>query len=87
MRITVTINGGPENVWHEWGLTCNPFPQLPAYEFVDANRRLRALDSDPLTSVEDIRRILEGCESEFIELCCRSFRPGERVQFDVTWPS
>jgi hypothetical protein len=86
MQIRVTLNGSPTNPWHQYGLKANPFPQIPKAEFRTANEMLQRLDSDPLTSTDDIRRILDGCDSEFVDLCCRVFKPGERISFDVTWP-
>ena len=86
MKIVVTLNGGPKNVWHTYGLRCNPFPQIGKFEFATANRMLRELDSDPLTGPEDIRRILKGCDHDFIELCCSQFKAGERIQFTISWP-
>lgn len=83
--ITVTLNGGPVNVWHQYGTRCNPFPQMARAEDSHANRLLQELDSEPLQSVQDIRRILHACSTEFVELCCQQFKPGERVQFQVWW--
>lgn len=86
IRVTVTLNGGPVNVHRQYGLTCNPFPAIPRYGFNAANRMLRDLDADPLTSTDDIKRILHGCDSEFVELCCKHFVPGQRISFDITFP-
>lgn len=86
MRINVTINGGPINVWHRYGLKCNPFPQLARYEYSVANRMLQELDSDPIESTDRIRTILSGCAPEFIEICCAEFKAGQRVSFHVAWP-
>ncbi len=86
MKIEVILNGGPVNVWHVYSLTCNPFPQIAKYEYQRANRMLQLLDSDPLASVEDVRRILEGSNPEFIDLCCQKFIPGARVKFTVEFP-
>lgn len=86
MKITVVLNGGPDNFYRHYGLTCNPFPAIPDARFETANRMLRELDSDPLAGVEDIRKILAGCDQEFIDLCCARFVPGQRVRFTVEWP-
>ena len=86
MRIKVTLNGGPVNVWHELGLRCNPFPQIAKHEFAAANRMLQELDADPLPDAAAVRRILTGCDPQFVDLCMRKFTPGERVAFVVTWP-
>lgn len=85
-QIRVTINGSNENPWHVYGLRCNPFPQLARAEFSHANRLLRLLDSDPITSADQIRAILRGCSDEFVDLCCSQFTPGQRVSFLVHWP-
>lgn len=86
MRVKITLNGGPINRYAHMGLTCNPFPAIPQAEFATANRMLRELDSDPLKSMDDIRRILKGCAEEFIDLCCEKFIPGQRVSFTVSFP-
>lgn len=86
MTITVILNGGPVNVWHIYGLKCNPFPQFARAEMAHANRMLQQLDSDPLTSTDDIRRILAGCDQDFIDGCCARFEFGRRVHFQVSWP-
>jgi hypothetical protein len=44
------------------------------------------LGGDPIPDVDYIRRHLEGWSDEFIELCCEQFKPGEYVEFLVTWP-
>lgn len=87
MRVEVTINGGPDNPWHVYGLTANPFPKIGRAEFGTANRMLRELDSDPITSQDQIRIILKGCDQEFIDRCVERYRPGERVSFIISWPS
>jgi hypothetical protein len=86
VTITVTLNGSDKNPWYMYGLTANPFPQIAKAEYTTADRMLRELDSDPLTSTDDIRRILKGCDEKFIELCCEKFVPGQRIKFQVNWP-
>lgn len=86
MKVLVVINGGPNNVHERYGLTANPFPAIPVAEFHTANRMLRELDADPLSSTDDVRRILSGCDQGFIDLCCQQFKIGERIRFSVTWP-
>lgn len=85
-RIKVTINGGATNRWHQYGLTANPFPQIGRAEASVANRMLRELDSDPITSTDQIRTILAGCDQGFIDLCCSQYKAGELVSFNVEWP-
>jgi hypothetical protein len=86
MVLKITLNGGPVNVWHNMGLTCNPFPHIARAESASANRMLQMLDSDPLQSTDDIRRILHGCTEEFIEVCCHQFVPGQRIAFTIEFP-
>lgn len=85
MTFTVTINGGPDNPWHAYGLRCNPFPRLGRYEHRGLERVLRELDGDPIPSQEALLKILEGCSEEFIDLCRTLFREGQRISFDVTF--
>lgn len=87
MKVRITLNGTDENPWHRYGLKCNPFPQIPKAEATEANRILQALDSEPIADVADLRRRLEGCTPEFIELCIAQFKPGERVRFVVEFPT
>jgi hypothetical protein len=86
MVITVTLNGTSENPYHKLGMRRNPFPQIARAEFNAADRMLAQLDAEPLNGPEDIRRILAGCDADFIELCCKQFKKGERVRFLVYWP-
>lgn len=86
IRATVTINGGPVNVWANMGLVANPFPAIPMAEYAEANRLLQRLDSDPIRSVKALRTILEGCSPEFIEGCVQRYRRGKRVRFVIEWP-
>lgn len=88
MKITVTINGTDTNRWHSYGLTCNPFPQIPIAgpDYNSANSILQKLDSDPIQSENELRAILEGCDKRFIELCCQYYKVGEVTSFGVSWP-
>lgn len=86
MTVHVVINGGPVNVHTALGLTCNPFPVIPEAEYAVANRMLRELDSDPLPDADSVRKILDGCDPDFVELCVKNFVPGRRIGFSVTWP-
>ena len=44
------------------------------------------LGGDPIPDEVYIRRRLEGWSTEFVDLCCAQFRPGESVEFDVALP-
>jgi TorA maturation chaperone TorD len=46
---------------------------------------LARLDGDPIPDTDYIRNHLRGWSPEFIELCCKQFRKGELVAFDVVW--
>lgn len=86
-RLTVRLNGTTSNKWVElYGLKHNPFPQIGKAELMPLERKLAALDGDPIKDEDDLRKRLEGCSEEFIEGCCRRFKPGERVEFDITFP-
>ena len=49
MKVTVILNGGPDNPWHAMGLRCNPFPQIAKHEFAAADRTGHARIYDPLS--------------------------------------
>ena len=86
VRLTVTLNGTDTNPWHRMGLRQNPFPQLGRAEYDAGERQINSLDGDPLTGEADIRRRLQGFDPEFIDLCVKCFKPGERVRFIVEFP-
>jgi hypothetical protein len=86
VKFRVALNGSATNPYLHLGLTSNPFPAIPDARFAGANEMLRQLDSEPLQSTDDIRRILKGCDQAFIDLCCSKFIPGIRVQFIVEFP-
>jgi hypothetical protein len=86
MRLIVALNGTSENPWHRIGLTQNPFPQIAKYEVAEACVRLQSLGGDPIPNVKYIRDKLKGFSEEFIDLCCKNYRPGEFVKFDVEFP-
>ena len=81
--LKVAINGTKSNKWHKLGVTQNPFPQLGRAEWDE--RKINSLDGDPVKDADDIRQRLTGMSAEFIELCCRMFKPGRRVAFVVYW--
>lgn len=86
MKVTVRINGTNENPWHKFHLTMNPFPQIAKFELHNHMMAINRLDGDPISSPEEIETILQqGFSKEFITLCKRQFRKGERVEFDVVW--
>lgn len=85
ISVTVTLNGGPTNPWGVFGLTANPFPQMPRFENASGNAVLQRLDSDPIPDVAALRAILKGCAPDFIALCEQHYVPGQRTRFTVTW--
>ena len=65
-------------------MTSNPFPQLARAQWTEGEMALNSLDGDPLKSKEDIVTRLTGKVSdELITLCCRLFKPGQRVHFEI----
>lgn len=86
MKLRVVLNGTDTNPHHKWGLTQNPFPQLGMAQHDAACLRLQSLGGDPIPNVEYIREKLKDYfTDEFIDLCCREFKPGEMVKFHVHW--
>lgn len=86
MRIQVELNGTSVNPFHALGLTQNPFPQIADYKMSSHLVHLQKLAADPIPDVEHIRRHLRGWSPEFIELCCKMFKPGEMVVFKIEFP-
>jgi hypothetical protein len=87
LSFTVRLIGTDRNPFHRWGLTQNPFPEIPNAEFQAGLMAINSLGGDPITGPDDIRRRLAGrCSAELIELCVARFRPGEHVEFAVTFP-
>jgi hypothetical protein len=85
-KLIVRLNGTNENPWHIYNLRCNPFPQIAKYEFMAGQIALNELDGDPLTGPDDIRaRLGNKVTDELIELCVQQFKPGERVEFEITF--
>ena len=86
-RFHVCLNGTNENPFHRYGLKCNPFPQVAKYELMPLNRLLNNLGAEPIKDETDLRRRLEGASQEFSDGCVARFRPGEMVEFEITFPS
>ncbi len=86
MKIKVVLNGTKENPYHKMGFTRNPFPQIAKAELMPAMDTLNKLAADPIPDVDYIRRTLKGWSPEFVELCCREFKPGTMVRFEITFP-
>lgn len=80
-RFKVRLNGTDENPWLKLGFTRNPFPQIGKAEFNVGEQIINGLDADPIKDIDDLRQRLKGCSDEFIELCIKNFKPGERVEF------
>jgi hypothetical protein len=86
VTMKIRINGTNENPWHRMGMKQNPFPQLGKAEYDRAEMMINSLDGDPIKGPEDIRERLKGFDPEFIEGCIKRYRPGERVEFTITFP-
>lgn len=86
VRITVRINGTDENPWGRYGLKVNPFPQTGIGELQAGEMALASLDGEPITSAADIRKRLKGFSDELVDLCIQQWMPGQRVEFDITFP-
>ena len=84
-RLVVELNGTDVNPYHRMGLTQNPFPQTGKMELDRDALRLQSLGGDPIADTDHIRRVLDGFSPEFVDLCCRKFKRGEYVTFEVTW--
>lgn len=85
-RFTVRLNGTKENPYLKLGLKRNPFPQVPRMEYMPLNNLLGKLAAEPIRDVQHLQELLKGATPEFIQGCCERFRPGEMVEFDITFP-
>lgn len=85
MKVTVKLNGTNANPYERLGLTRNPFPRIPKAEYAAANDLLARLEAEPIVDVTELRERLAGCSPEFIELCCKSYKPGQMTEFGIEW--
>lgn len=83
MKLQVALNGTDSNPFHKFGLSQNPFPQIAEYELTSRCLNLQKLGGDPIPDTDYIRKVLDGWSEEFIELCCKMFKKGEYVRFEV----
>lgn len=83
MKLQVCLNGTNANPFHKLGLSQNPFPQLAMHQ--RDSMALQKLGGAPIPDVQYIRDTLKGFTSEFVDLCCKQFKPGEYVRFYVTY--
>ncbi len=84
--LRVVLNGTSINPFLKYGLTMNPFPQIPKAELMQAMMQLNRLAADPIPMndyARYIREKLSGWSDEFIDLCISNFVPGERSTFTV----
>jgi hypothetical protein len=88
MEVIVVLNGTNQNPYERYGMRRNPFHAIPYADqrFAAANEILADLDANPIRNVEDLRRRLDGCTAEFIELCTGRYQRGKRVKFSVYFP-
>lgn len=47
---------------------------------------VQELGGSPIPDADYIRRHLQGFAPDFVELCVQNFRPGEMVEFTVSFP-
>lgn len=76
MNIEVVLNGTDENPFAQFGLKQNPFPQSVGAEFTAAVIRLQRLGGEPIPNTDYIRAILHDFNPEFVDLCCKLYKPG-----------
>jgi hypothetical protein len=82
----VCLNGLDFNPYTETlGLTANPFPQIPVYEYSRFVTIVQELGATPIPNTDYIRNHLRGFSEEFINLCCECFCKGEYIEFEVVW--
>ena len=89
MKVRVRLNGTDTNPYERLGLQANPFPAIPKAEYGYANSVLREMDAQPFPTWEAMEAFLRRHQTteEFIAVCKKEYRPGERVEFVVEWPS
>ncbi len=83
MKLLIELNGTNINPYHKLGLSQNPFPQIPKYEYVQSCLIIQELGGDPILDTNYIRQKLKGFSKEFIELCVNKFEKGKYVTFYV----
>lgn len=86
MVFQVVLNGTEINPYKSWGVTQNPFPQIPKAEYTKQILHLQALGGEPIPDTDYIRNHLKGWSKEFVDLCCERFEKGKMVKFDVAFP-
>jgi hypothetical protein len=83
--LSISINGTTDNPWHCYGLSRNPFPQLPHREWEEGQAALASLD-EPISSADEIVERLKGkVSAELVGLCISQYKPGQHVTFNVTF--
>lgn len=85
MKLSIALNGTDENPYHRMGLKQNPFPQLGMQEYDGICLHLQKLGADPIPDIDFIKNHLNGWSEEFIDLCCRMFKKGEMIEFEVSF--
>ena len=82
----MTLNGTDENPYLRLGLKANPFPQIPKAEASGANAILQDLDANPILNEADLRKRLQGCTPEFVNVCLQNYKKGNMVTFIIEFP-
>lgn len=88
MKLQVKLNGTATNPFARYGLKQNPFPQIAEYEYSAGCLQVQKLGGEPIPHdryEEYIRDVLSDFSEEFVNLCVSRFKPGEMVEFDVTF--
>lgn len=89
ISLTVRLNGTNSNPFNRLGLRANPFTELGRAEWDAYERQLQKLGADPIPPEQAeayIRETLVGFSDEFVTACVQSYKPGEMVTFEVTFP-
>ena len=82
----VVLNGTKSNLYHQFGLTQNPFPSVAKAEWMPFIHQVQKLGGDPIPDIQYIRDTLKDFSPEFVKLCCDRFQIGSVVKFSVEFP-
>lgn len=82
-EMEVVLNGTDVNPFEQFGLLYNPVAQSNVYW--RQALAIQKLAGNPIPDTNYIRRVLDGCSHELIELCCQRFVKGKTVRFTVRY--
>ena len=84
LTVKVRLNGTSENSYKKlYGLKQNPFPQIATAESSALDWLINNLAAEPISDEAHLRERLTGAHPEFVELCVKHFKPGERTEFTI----